>query len=63
MDNNSIPNAPEEKKEFFNFFEDESRDAARKQAIFDIENSIIDKKVVQTEDKNEVVDRRKKKRK
>lgn len=63
LDNNSIPALVEEKNKNFDFFYDESRDMARKEAIFDIENSIIDRKEVQTEDKDEVVDRRKRKRK
>ena len=63
LDNNSIRNPLDEKNKIFNFFEDENVDRARKEAIFDIENSIIDRKEIQTENKNEVVDRRKRKRK
>jgi hypothetical protein len=63
LDNNSILDLPEEKNKNFDFFYNEPRDIARKQAVSDIENSIIEKKEIQTEDKNEVVDRRKRKRK
>lgn len=61
VDNISIPSASEEKNIFFDFLKDEKKELAREQAIFDIENSIIDKKEVKNDD--QVVDRRKKKRK
>lgn len=61
VDNISIPSALEEKNNFFDFLKDEKKELAREQAIFDIENSIIDKKEVKNDD--QVVDRRKKKRK
>lgn len=61
VDNISIPSASEEKNNFFDFLKDEKKELAREQAIFDIENSIINKKEVKDED--QVVDRRKKKRK
>ena len=61
VDDISIPSALEEKNNFFDFLKDEKKELAREQAIFDIENSIIDKKEVKNDD--QVVDRRKKKRK
>jgi hypothetical protein len=61
VDDNSIPaQVPESKKEF-DFFLDEKKDEARRQAIYDLENSIINKPVIQKE--AQVVDRRKSKRK
>ena len=60
-DNISIPNQDEEKNNFFDFLRDDKKELARERAIFDIENSIIDKKEVKNDD--QVVDRRKKKRK
>jgi hypothetical protein len=63
LDNNSIPTPVEEKNKNFDFFKDEKKDLAREQAIFDIENSIIDKKEIHNESQNEIIDRRKRKRK
>ncbi len=63
MDNDSIPAPVEEKNKNFDFFKDEKKDLAREQAIFDIENSIIDKKEIHNESQNEIIDRRKRKRK
>ena len=59
----SILDPLEEKNKNFDFFKDEKKDLAREQAIFDIENSIIDKKEIHNEPQNEIVDRRKRKRK
>jgi hypothetical protein len=52
-----------EKNKNFDFFKDEKKDLAREQAIFDIENSIIDKKEIHNESQNEIIDRRRRKRK
>jgi len=60
-DNISIPDQDEKKNNFFDFLRDDKKELARERAIFDIENSIIDKKEVKNDD--QVVDRRKKKRK
>lgn len=60
-DNISIPDQVEKKNNFFDFLRDDKKELARERAIFDIENSIIDKKEVKNDD--QVVDRRKKKRK
>jgi len=61
IDDISIPSTSEEKNNFFDFLKDEKKELAREQAIFDIENSIIDKKEIKNDD--QIVDRRKKKRK
>ena len=63
LDNNSIPTPVEEKNKNFDFFKDEKKDLAREQAIFDIENSIINKKEIHNESQNEIIDRRRRKRK
>jgi hypothetical protein len=63
LNNISILKPPEEKNKNFDFFKDEKKDLAREQAIFDIENSIIDKKEIHNESQNEIIDRRKRKRK
>ena len=61
VDDNSIPVRSDESKKDFDFFLDEKKVEARRQAIYDLENSIIDKPVIQKEE--QVVDRRKSKRK
>lgn len=60
-DNISLPDQEEKKNNFFDFLRDDKKELARERAIFDIENSIIDKKEVKNDD--QIVDRRKKKRK
>ena len=61
VDDNSIPASQHESKKEFDFFLDEKKVEARRQAIYDLENSIIDKPVIQKEE--QVVDLRKSKRK
>ena len=60
LDNRSIPDAIEENKEEFDFFLDEKKEARRKEAIEDIENSIINEPSKKDE---QIVDRRKNRRK
>jgi len=60
LDNRSIPDAIEESKEEFDFFLDEKKEARRKEAIEDIENSIINQPSKKDE---QIVDRRKNRRK
>lgn len=61
VDNNSIPSASSESKKEFDFFWDEKKESARKDAIYDLEHSIIERPVIQNEE--QVVDRRRSKRK
>jgi hypothetical protein len=61
VDDNSIPSASPKSKKEFDFFWDEKKESARKDAIHDLEHSIIERPVIQKEE--QVVDRRKSKRK
>jgi len=61
VDDNSIPSSLFESKKEFDFFWDEKKESARKDAIYDLEHSIIKKPVIQNEE--QVVDRRRSKRK
>ena len=49
-DNISILDQEEKKNNFFDFLIDDKKEMARERAIFDIENSIIDKKEVKNDD-------------
>lgn len=60
LDDNSIPEEENKNKKDFDFFSDEKTDAIRKQAIEDIEKSIINEPQKENE---QVVDRRKNRRK
>jgi hypothetical protein len=60
LDNRSILDVREENKEEFDFFLDEKKEAKRKEAIEDIENSIINEPSKKDE---QIVDRRKNRRK
>lgn len=61
VDDNSIPSGLSESKKEFDFFWDENKESARKDVIQDLEASIIKLPVIQKEE--QVVDRRKSKRK
>ena len=61
VDDNSIPGGLSESKKEFDFFWDENKESARKDVIRDLEASIIKIPVIQKEE--QVVDRRKSKRK
>ena len=61
VDDNSIPSGLSESKKEFDFFWDEKKESARKDAIYDLEHSIIKRPVIQNEE--QVVDRRRSKRK
>lgn len=60
VDDNSIPSVLDESKKEFDFFWDEKKESARKDAIYDLEHSIIERPVIQNEE--QVVDRRRSKR-
>lgn len=61
VDDNSIPSGLSESKKEFDFFWDEKKESARKDVIRDLETSNIKIPVIQKEE--QVVDRRKSKRK
>jgi hypothetical protein len=61
VDDDSIPSGLSESKKEFDFFWDENKESARKDVIRDLEASIIKIPVIQKEE--QVVDRRKSKRK